>query len=464
MGKCSDNAIVYKSDGVRFRILKVTKATKHGPRQYFLLDDRSTGKRRLLSNTTLGAAKNRADAIRKAMAKGQAGSLAMSDSDWWEWKLASNLLKAENPQATIYGAIQEYVEARRILGPGLRLVDAASGFQKQREANEPDWTATPLQEAAARYLHSKQLTGKSASHCKNIECRFKRLAATLPKDAQTHELTAGQLEIAVASLKLGAKTSNDYRLMLVNFFTWCGKQNPPLVPPNQNPAKSMDRHTEVHGEVRFVSSAQLRQILVAAQNRRPDLLPYLALVAFAGLRPAEVKRLDWSEINGAYIRLPGTKSKTGRSRQIPIQPNLAAWLELWRKPQGLVCPHIDLFHVNSQIRRISGITLPHDGLRHGYGTHRCAILRNVAAVALEMGNDARVCERHYLNAFCAPEEANEWFSLKPANEHAETSTTAPDTSTTEPGSKRDSAIPLRGTRSSPTQPACSRAETTRQAS
>ncbi len=40
---------------------------------------------------------------------------------------------------------------------------------------------------------------------------------------------------------------------------------------------------------------ELTALLIAAKNQWPDVLPMVAVGAFAGLRDAEIKRLDWSE-------------------------------------------------------------------------------------------------------------------------------------------------------------------------
>jgi hypothetical protein len=93
--------------------------------------------------------------------------------------------------------------------------------------------------------------------------------------------------------------------------------------------------------------------------------------------------------------------------------NLQAWLSLWRKPEGPICHGIDLSHLNAAIRHASGVRLTHDAMRHGYGTHRQKIVKNVGAVAEEMGNSFHICRAHYLNAFCTEEEAKEWFSIMP---------------------------------------------------
>jgi hypothetical protein len=47
---------VYDSDGVGFTIYETIKSTPAGPTRYWLLEDYSTGKRRLLSNKTKKAA------------------------------------------------------------------------------------------------------------------------------------------------------------------------------------------------------------------------------------------------------------------------------------------------------------------------------------------------------------------------------------------------------------------------
>ena len=73
---------------------------------------------------------------------------------------------------------------------------------------------------------------------------------------------------------------------------------------------------------------QLRALLEAAQRVEPDVLPMLAIGAFAGLRDAEIKRLDWAEVDQArkHIEITAVKAKSAKRRIVPIQPNLAAWL------------------------------------------------------------------------------------------------------------------------------------------
>ena len=85
---------------------------------------------------------------------------------------------------------------------------------------------------------------------------------------------------------------------------------------------------------------ELRVLLDAANRLFPDVIPMLAIGAFAGLRDAEIKRLEWSEIDlvRGFIEVKASKAKSARRRIVEIQPNLAAWLRPYRKWRG------DSFH------------------------------------------------------------------------------------------------------------------------
>jgi len=73
---------------------------------------------------------------------------------------------------------------------------------------------------------------------------------------------------------------------------------------------------------------ELRALLESAQRTESSVVPMLAIGAFAGLREAEIQRLDWHEIDLArgHIEVKAAKAKSARRRIVPIQPNLAGWL------------------------------------------------------------------------------------------------------------------------------------------
>lgn len=404
---------VYDADGVPFTIYASDKPTKAGRKTYWLLEDFSTGKRRTLNNVSREAAERRADEIRGAMVKGQAHRLLLSNGQWQDVCIALDVLRSSRMGVSLSEVIRVWLDCMLRLNGRANLMDVVKSWLAQNGGKGPQPTPTRFDEGAKNYHAFKVAEGKSESHCGNILSRLNRLVAQLPNGVLADQLTAGQLENIVVGFGLSPKTRNEYKVLLTNFFTWAGKQNPPLVAKGFNPAKEMQRYRVVHSDAEFLHVNQLKLILLALPPKRPDLLPLVVLVCFAGLRPSEAARLEWGEIGEHFIRLPGRKSKTGRNRQIPIQDNLKAWLACWRKPSGDVCPDVSLEHVNTAIRRFSGVQVSHDAMRHGYGTYRQRIVQNIGTVAYEMGNTIPVCQRHYVNAFCTEAEAVEWFSIRP---------------------------------------------------
>src|ERR1035441_3491487 len=80
------------------------------------------------------------------------------------------------------------------------------------------------------------------------------------------------------------------------------------------------------------------------ESAEPALVPFLAIGAFAGLRHAEIQRLDWSEVrlDENLIEIKASKAKTASRRLVPIVPNLKQWLAKYRQPEGKVCEYVNV--------------------------------------------------------------------------------------------------------------------------
>ena len=92
----------------------------------------------------------------------------------------------------------------------------------------------------------------------------------------------------------------------------------------------LTRAKVVSGKVSILTSEQTAKLLEVAHE---EIVAALAIGAFAGLRRAELERLDWREVHMAenLIEACADKAKTARRRFIKIQPNLAEWLVLTRR-------------------------------------------------------------------------------------------------------------------------------------
>src|SRR5439155_9123955 len=104
-----------------------------------------------------------------------------------------------------------------------------------------------------------------------------------------------------------------------------------------NPLEGVERVKVRNGEVAIFTPAEIARLLAAAS---PDFVSSLAIGAFAGLRSAEIERLEWNEIHLAekFIVVGASKAKTAGRRIVPIHDNLAAWLAPYAERQGRVWP------------------------------------------------------------------------------------------------------------------------------
>ena len=181
-----------------------------------------------------------------------------------------------------------------------------------------------------------------------------------------------------------------------------------------NPAVGAAKAKVVGEAPGILTISEAARLLEAAT---PDVLPYLAIGLFAGLRPAEIDRLDWSEIDfeSGLIEVKAAKSKTAQGRFVTMQPNLREWLMPVRKHSGNVTPQNGFRQSFDQARDAAGINdWPENALRHSFASYHLAHFKNAASTALELGHhDCRITFAHY-RELVRPKEAERYWNIKPA--------------------------------------------------
>ncbi len=86
-----------------------------------------------------------------------------------------------------------------------------------------------------------------------------------------------------------------------------------------NPVAFTAKPTLIDRPPEIFAVDDLRALLEASQRTELSVLPMLAIGAFAGLRDAEIKRLEWDEVDLArgHIEVKAAKAKSARRRPIP---------------------------------------------------------------------------------------------------------------------------------------------------
>ena len=170
--------------------------------------------------------------------------------------------------------------------------------------------------------------------------------------------------------------------------------------------------------------------LTTAQRRHRSadltyLRPYIAICAFAGVRPTECASIRWHDIDfeDNIISVRVAHAKTGAARHIQLLPALAAWLKACRPadaaPEDLITPSKNLQPGIAEVRRRAGFadTWQNDCLRHSFATYYLkSQLGDIHRLQVNMGHrDAQLLYTRYTNMAGVNRAAsNAWWQVLPA--------------------------------------------------
>jgi integrase len=161
---------------------------------------------------------------------------------------------------------------------------------------------------------------------------------------------------------------------------------------------------------------ELAALLNAAAARALNVVPMLAIGAFAGVREAEIKRLNWSEVDQrrGHIEIKSSKAKSARRRIVEMQPNLCDWLRPYAGMTGAVVPQNSRKKLDA-IRKDAGLTRwPKNGLRHSFASYRLAATHDAPRVASELGHTSPHMLYGVYRELVLPEEAVRYWQIVPA--------------------------------------------------
>lgn len=261
-----------------------------------------------------------------------------------------------------------------------------------------------------RLIESKRATGLSERHLYSLENRLNRFSADYAQRAMA-SFTFGDVEQWLNALRVGAQSANHYKAALHSLFAYGAKIGACVA----NPVAGIDSRKVVRSAPSILSPAQLSALLTACGDDG-EMLGYVTVGAFAGLRRAEVERLQWKDVNfgRGFITVGADSAKTAKRRLVPICAALRDWLTPIAKPSGPVAPTINFRRRFHAVREAAGLLGEWEGneLRHSYASYRLAETQNAAQTALELGNSPGVLQSHY-RELATPEDAAKWFAVTP---------------------------------------------------
>jgi integrase len=346
---------------------------------------------------------------------------------------ALEILKEAGVSMPLADVARDYVDRLRERGRSKSFREAAIAFLKVKRGNVKPESLVAYVQAFARFSHFQEetiseITGNSRSY----ESAVVRIDEVMLSD-----ITGDQLETGLAGC------SKSYRAAVIRLLTALFNYGLRKEWITSSPVTRLDRQRIKLGEVQVYQPKDVSKVLLAAstpmpavpaaQNRpavpawsaAPELIPFLAITFFAGIRSdedeGEITRLRWDHINldENTIHLPASITKAGRRRDVTIRPALKALLE-WHiatggNQSGLVvpCKGSTLRNKRRDVFRVAGVKHIQNGARHSFASY-AAKAESLDIVEKELGHSGsrELLNRHYRTDIKAA-VAEAFWSLRP---------------------------------------------------
>jgi integrase len=281
-----------------------------------------------------------------------------------------------------------------------------------------------LDEAADTFLAwlntTESLRARSKGKLRSRVNMFRNSVSNL----RLSEISPEVIDKFFAERKVSTLTKIGDRAVISRFFSWCIER--PRRWAAVNPCREI-RFEKKHDQSppAILSVADCQKLLAAAEAHNDgQLVPYVSVCLFGGLRPAEAQRLKWESVNlqDKEIRIESQSSKTKTPRVLAIDETLHAWLVAYaNKP--FCAPnlrrHLDTLKVKAGYTGRVGEgqndnlkPWPADVLRHTAISHYFRNTGSYGKTAEQFGNSESIIKKHYQSRV-STEETKAFYALRP---------------------------------------------------
>jgi integrase len=306
--------------------------------------------------------------------------------------------------------LSDFIIARKKLAEhGKTVTDATEFYLRYLERVRR--CKTTVAELVVELLETKRQDGRSEIYLRDL----RNILAIFSRDFGNRAIagiTVEELDNWLRALDCAPKTRANFRANIGVLFAYAVRRRMLDFNPITHTAKPklVDKPPEIF------AVDELRALLEAARRIEPDVVPMLAICAFAGLRDAEIHRLHWNEVDlkRGHVEVTAAKAKSARRRLVPIQPNLAAWLRPYSGMAGPVVPVAWARGKLVRVRKAAGLTYwRKNGLRHSFASYRLAAIHDAPRVAAELGHTGPQMLYSTYRELVLPEDAERYWKIAP---------------------------------------------------
>lgn len=407
--------------GATVKIYRITNRGRTGYQCAYYI-----GNRRCLKNfTQYPEARTHAEEQAALLSGGHLAVAQMRSHDREAFAAAMRILKPLD--VPLLDAVRGYAAAAKALPAGASMLAAAKDYAQRHPENAPkktvaeviaEFLAAKTQDKAS-YRYIKTLTSKLAPNADTDGERAKKKRKSFGDAFRCDigSVTTSDMDAWIRARGVGPRTRRNFVLTLRTLFNFAkGQGYLPKAMPTE--ADSLTLPKKKDGESIGIFTPEEMQKLLAGTKAHPandEYRLWLALAGFAGLRTAEMLRLEWRkhvQPERGLIQVSADIAKANGRRIIEnLHPNLCAWLAPFAGRTGkLFEPRADE-RVHDYAKRL-GIEWKPNALRHSFISYAVATTKNMPAVALEAGNSVAIINRHY-RELVTEADGKKWFSIAP---------------------------------------------------
>jgi len=261
----------------------------------------------------------------------------------------------------------------------------------------------PLAQIIPIYLSSLKFRSLREASFKQIRLMLNQLL-TQYGTLDTNTITPTHLEHWFANRKWARSTIDGVIAKIGPFFTWCVREGYCA----NNPCAAVKRPRNDDSPPAIFTPLETKTLLITALKADPDMIPYLALGLFAGVRPLEIERLTWADVLEGYIEITATKAKTRQRRLVSLPDNLKQWLAL-----GGDLPLMNKRKRLARVLKIAQLKWQPDIMRHSFASYHLAMHSSADKTAFELGHrDSKMLFAHY-RELVTQEAAQSYWAIRP---------------------------------------------------
>jgi integrase len=244
----------------------------------------------------------------------------------------------------------------------------------------------------------------------DLRSRLEAFAEHFP-NRRLSELTVEEIKAWIdEDEEWSARTRINYLTKISQLYNYALKHNW----VDANLAERIDRPSTGDSEPEILSVSQAQKLLQEAN--RFGLLPYIALGLFAGLRSAELMRLDGESVklDDRAIIVGQEVAKKRSRRVVEIGDALYAWLKELKRLEGPIVNTKD-FRENMDHLRVAAeiASWPRNGLRHSFGSYHLAFYGDAVKTAQQMGHRSSDVVHNHYKALVLKADAGKFWALRP---------------------------------------------------